>query len=183
MLLDETAATPLPSIPIIKNGLVLELYAVLKSYKLTWASFSNCVHKLYPGGTSADTWAVRTSIVALSTRYAYLKKTPKWKAEVDKLLNTPYILPTYQGSSHSTEVKPPVVPAASRFQTETTVLVNKSLAAELAEWKQKYENLLQVKQLEEKYKLHNVRRREKRKEKKICCQADKIDKLEKQLDC
>ena len=129
MLLDETAATPLLSIPIIKNELVLELYAVLKSYKLTWASFSNCVHKLYPGGTSADTWAVRTSIVALSTRYAYLKKTPKRKAEVDKLLNTPCILPTYQGSSHSTEVKPPVVPAASRFQTETTVLVNKSLAA------------------------------------------------------
>lgn len=108
---------------------------------------------------------------------------------MEKLLNTPYILPTYQGSRHSTEAKPPVVPAASRFQTETTVLVNKSLAAEIAEWKQKYENLLQestkltqqVKQLEEKYKPHNVRRREKRKEKKIRCQADKIDKLEKQL--
>ena len=81
------------------------------------------------------------------------------------------------------------MPAASRFQAETTVLVNKSLAAEIAEWKQKYENLLQestkltqqVKQLEEEYKPHNVRRREKRKEKKIRCQADKIDKLEKQL--
>ena len=72
-----------------------------------------------------------------------MKKTPKRKAEVEKLLNTPYILPTYQGSRHSTEAKPPVVPAASRFQTETTVLVNKSLAAEIAEWKQKYENLLQ----------------------------------------
>lgn len=56
---------------------------------------------------------------------------------MEKLLNTPYILPTYQGSSHSMEAKPSVVPAASRFQTETTVLVNMSLAAEVEEWKQK----------------------------------------------
>ena len=111
-----------------------------------------------------------------------MKKTPKRKAEVEKLLNTPYILPTYQGSSHSTEAKPLVVPAASRFQTETTVLVNKSLAAEIAEWKQKYENLLQestkltqqVKQLEEEYKPHNVRRREKRKEKKFVAKQTKL---------
>ena len=55
MLLDETAAAPLPSVQVIKNGLVLELHVVLKSYKLTWASFSNWIDKLYPGGTRADT--------------------------------------------------------------------------------------------------------------------------------
>ena len=87
------------------------------------------------------------------------------------------------------EAKPSVVPAASRFQTETAVLVNMSLAAEVEEWKQKYEKLLQettksTKQVEkfkqqvEKYKPHNVRRREKR---KIRCQAERIEKLEKQL--
>ena len=74
MLLDETAAAPLSSVPVIKNGLVLELYAVLKSYNLKWASSSNWIDKLYPGGTRADTWALRKSIVALNSRYAYLKK-------------------------------------------------------------------------------------------------------------
>ena len=190
MLLDQTAALSLPSVPVIKNGLVLELFAVLKSNKLTWATFSSWIEKLYSGGTKPDIWALRKSVIAISTRHANLKKTPKRKPEAERLLNTPYTTPTQQSSGSSTEAKLPAAP--SRFQTETTILVNKSLAVEVAEWKQKHEELLQesmkmtqkiekLKQLVETYKPHNVRRREKRKDKKIRCQLDKIDKLERQL--
>ena len=84
MLLDKTAAAPLSSVPVIKNGLVLELYAVLKSYNLKWASFSNWIDKLYPGGTRADTWALRKSVVALNSRYAYLKKNTKTESRSGK---------------------------------------------------------------------------------------------------
>jgi len=46
-----------------------------------------------------------------------------------------------QSSGCSTEAKLPVAP--SKFQTETTILVNKGLAEEVAEWKEKHDKLLQ----------------------------------------
>jgi len=107
-----------------------------------------------------------------------------------RFLNAPYVVPMCQSSGCSTEAKLPVAP--SKFQTETTILVNKGLAEEVAEWKEKHDKLLQdsmemtqkiekLKKLVETYKPHNVRRREKRKDKKIQCQLGQIDKLEKQL--
>lgn len=61
MLLDPTAAISMPSVPVVKNGLVLELFAVLKSNKSTWATFSSWIEKLYSGGTKPNTWALQVS--------------------------------------------------------------------------------------------------------------------------
>ena len=58
-----------------------------------------------------------------------------------RFLNAPYVVPMCQSSGCSTEAKLPVAP--SKFQTETTILVNKGLAEEVAEWKEKHDKLLQ----------------------------------------
>ena len=106
-----------------------------------------------------------------------------------RFLNAPYVVRMCRSSGCSTEAKLPVAP--SKFQTETTILVNKGLAKKLLNGRKKHDKLLQdsmemtqkiekLKQLVETYKPHNVHRREK-KDKKIQCQLGQIDKLEKQL--
>ena len=60
-------AISLPSVPVVKNGLVLELFALLKSNKSTWATFSSWIENLHSGGTKPNTWALRKSVIAVST--------------------------------------------------------------------------------------------------------------------
>jgi len=58
-----------------------------------------------------------------------------------RFLNAPYVVQMCQSYGRFTEAKLPVAP--SKFQTETTILVKKGLAAEIVESKEKKDKLLQ----------------------------------------
>ena len=198
----------MPSITAVTNGLVLELYGVMQGNKLTWEAMKKWGISLIGSASVADvsTSSLRHAVMRVVNHRKTLIKSKK-KEELDTYLKRPFSMPVSRSlascssiptmSEKSTATQPNLqVKNGSHLQKvsrqqgsflmqekEIVDEVNRSLAAELQEWRKMYEkekakNTSLISKFAQ-YNPRNVRRRERRKDLRIQEQKKYIRKLEK----
>ena len=178
-----------PTIPIVKNGLVMEMLQIRNSQSITWKVFATWIKSLFQLEKELEPWGLQRSAIALKSTKQKLQKSSK-KQEIDSLLQQPFLLPQqFKGQPEAVKPKAAMKP---EFMQQAVQTANKSLACELivAEdkylaQKEKYEELQEKREQMERelqhFNPHNVKRREKRKVLKIEEQKETILQLEKEL--
>ena len=174
MLISESES--LPSLPILKKGLVVELFRIKKCKGISWPQFTAWVEKICnmePGSLSVN--ALRQSILTLESRWG--KNRHRGGNELNIFMEESYNLPQRQQLRPSSVV---VVQKNPQNSYDHLIMesVNKSLAVEISALKEKLvvdeEQLLNKDSEIKKFKsklgrvnTRNVNKRIKRKDNKI----------------
>ena len=198
----------MPCITAVTNGLVLELYGVMQQNKLTWEAMKTWGISLTGSESVADvtTPSLRHAVMKVVNHRKNLLKSQK-KKQLDTYLKQSFSMPVSRsfascstvptksekstGTLSNLQVKngshlQKISRQQGSFQREETEIVNevnRSLAAELQEWRKMYEkekakNTSLVSKVAQ-YNPRNVKRRERRKDLRIQEQKKYIKKLEK----
>lgn len=176
---------PFPCLVTLKKGLLLELNTIKKINGKSWSTYTNWISKMLdkhdPESFSVN--ALRKSIMALeSQREKVVKNYRVGSSESDTFMNEAYSLPRRLPYSNNAKVKVKPPPFNS-FEHQITASVNKSLAAEIVELKEKAAADIQQLVLKDKeiHKVksssHNIKRKMKRKDKKISTLLSTINSL------
>ena len=169
----------LPNLPIVKNGLILELFSIKGCEEsVSWSDFKRWIQAMTRNYDPMSESAIQKSVTNLLSKKRKLQKSMHRDGgkKLNLLLEEPYKVPRHlQESNTSVEFHRRVPPTQSAFIKETITTVNKSLAKELTELYEMGAKTLLAKEREIevlKQKLRevnprNVRRQIKRKNSKI----------------
>ena len=183
----------LPTLPCLKNGLVLELSSLKKHGLGSWDDFKDWLQSLSGNNNPVSGSAVQKSVSSLESKNVRLHKNKHrcGESEIRSFLDQTYQMPvTKMSVTQQPVTREP--PCQSKFMKEATTTVNHSLAVENAELRAKIAvgtNMLLAKNkkiatLTKKIKElnpHNIRRQINRKNSKIAEYKGTIAQLKKEV--
>ena len=177
---DEHELSPLP---IVKKGLVLELFLIQKRAKLPWATCAKWVYSLCGQEAPHPASALRRSLSSLHSKKTSLQKRSSRAVDLKCFLDEPFALPSHTVATRnpSERIKRSTGTTQSKIESEAIKAVNTALAKEVANLQsvcsvqqdQLDKKDDKIKRLEQ-YKPHNVRRRIQRREAVIVKQKEQI---------
>ena len=183
----------LQKLDIVRKGLVYELFSIYKRCNVPWNQFSTWLKQLYGASVLPRKDTILKSLAALHSKRNTLLKSAPGRTKLDSLLEEPYVLPTSRkqmqmassNARHHETTSESRAGVPSSFLQETMQIANKELAAESLLFRQKCQQLEDERddllaKLRE-YKPHNIRRRERRKQKIIKEQRKIIKSYKKSL--
>ena len=132
---------PLQIIPDIKNGLVLELFAIkkIKKESVSWSDFIKWIKTISGNEDPISIAAIQKSVTKLQSKKTQLQKSKSKNGclVINSFLESPYKIPGNEPRRSRSSTVNYKVPWQSFFMKEVIATVNKSLAAENAALKEK----------------------------------------------
>lgn len=183
----------LPTLPCLKNGLVLELSSIRKKSFGSWDDFKDWMQNLSGNFNPLSCSALQKSVADLQSKKEKLQKSKYRRGEfgIKSFLECAYKLPE-QKSQKPKESGTSKLPCQSRFMEEAMTTVNQSLLFENAELRAKIlvgTNIILAKDKEiaalkkkiQEFNPHNIRRQIYRKNSKIAKHTVTITQLKKEI--
>lgn len=183
----------LPTLPCLKNGLVLELSSIRKKSFGSWDDFKDWIQNLSGNFNPLSSSALQKSVADLQSKKENLQKSKHRHGEFESksFLECAYRIPE-QKSQKPKESGTSKLPCQSRFMKEAMTTVNQSLALENAELRAKIlvgTNIILAKDKEiaalkkkiQEFNPRNIRRQIYRKNSKIAKHTVTITQLKKEI--